>query len=174
MKVAVGSKNPVKIEATRRAFEKVFGECEVVGVEVSSGVSDMPIGLKEITNGAKNRAQKALKKLKADYGVGLEAGFGKTYLGTFMDGIVTVVDRQGIWGIARRGSMLMPEKIVKKVNQEKELGTVMDELLGRENIKQQEGTLGYLTKNIINRTKEFEDATVMALARFMRPEMYEE
>lgn len=173
MKVAVGSKNPVKINATKRAFEKVFGECEIVSLEVSSGVSDMPFGLEEIVNGAKNRAQKAIKELSADYGVGLEAGFEKTNLGTFVDGVVAIIDKQGNWGIARRGGMLMPEKIVKEVNPGKELGAVMDELLGRKNIKQEEGTIGYLTRNIIDRTKEFEDATVMALARFIRPELYE-
>lgn len=174
MKVAVGSKNPVKVNATKQAFEKVFGKCEVIGVEVSSGVSDMPIGLREITKGAKIRAKNALKKLKADFGVGLEGGFENTYLGTFMAGVVAVIRKDGTWGLAKRGGILMPEKIVKEVEKGIELGTVMDKLLDRKNVKQQEGTTGYLTKNVLDRTKEFEDATVMALARFIRPEMYEE
>ena len=74
MKIAVGSRNPVKIEAVKRAFNKAFGECEVIGVSVSSDISNMPISFEEGVKGAKNRAEKAIEKLKADFGVGLEGG----------------------------------------------------------------------------------------------------
>jgi len=45
MKVAVGSKNPVKIACVKEAFEKAFPDIawEVEGVEVASGVADQPM-----------------------------------------------------------------------------------------------------------------------------------
>jgi non-canonical (house-cleaning) NTP pyrophosphatase len=45
MKVLVGSKNPVKIEATKEAFEKYFYDIEVVGIEVYSKASKQQIGI---------------------------------------------------------------------------------------------------------------------------------
>lgn len=174
VKVAVGSKNPVKVEAVRRAFEKAFGECEVVGVGVSSRVPDMPLGFDEMLLGAKNRARKAREKSDSDYSVGLEGGFEETSAGTFITGFAVVLSRDGKCGIGRGGGILVPEVVLRKVKEGREISVVMDEMLGRENIKHQEGTTGYLTKNIIDRTQGFEDAVVRALARFLRPEMYDQ
>ncbi len=58
LKVAVGSMNPVKIEAVKLAFKKVFPkkQLEIVGVEVDSGVSVQPMNDRESIKGAKNRA----------------------------------------------------------------------------------------------------------------------
>ena len=75
MKIAVGSKNPVKIEAARNAFGKAFGNCEVVGVSVPSGVSNMPVNPESLLEGARNRALAAMQKMEADFGVGMEGGF---------------------------------------------------------------------------------------------------
>ena len=42
MKIAVGSKNPVKIAAVRSAAEKVWGVAEIISIDVDHGASDMP------------------------------------------------------------------------------------------------------------------------------------
>lgn len=79
MKVAVGSTNPVKIEAVKDAFKKVWSEkkWEVVGFAIPSGVSSQPKSDLESIKGATNRARGAFKKTKADYAVGLEGGLSK-------------------------------------------------------------------------------------------------
>jgi inosine/xanthosine triphosphatase len=79
MKVAVGSENPIKIEAVRLAFNTVWPskKCEILGVKVSSGVADQPMTNKESVKGATNRAKSAIKALNADFGVGLEGGIEK-------------------------------------------------------------------------------------------------
>jgi inosine/xanthosine triphosphatase len=174
LKIAVGSKNPVKIEAVKSGFEKVFGNCEIIGVSVPSQVSEMPMSFSEISQGAKNRALGALKLLKADYGVGLEGGFNKTELGTFLSGFVAIVNKDGIWGYAGGEGLFMPEKIVTKVKLEKkELGDVMDEIRGLKNTKQQEGCVGYFTNNLIDRKESFEKPVICALSRFSKSEMFE-
>ena len=45
MKIAVGSENPVKINAVKHAFKLVWPKkkWEVIGVKVTSGVSDQPM-----------------------------------------------------------------------------------------------------------------------------------
>lgn len=67
----------------------------------------------------------------------------------------------------------MPKKIVEKVKGGKELGVVMDELTGQKNIKQHEGTTGYLTKNLVPRAQCFKTTVICALSRFIRPELFE-
>lgn len=174
LKVAVGSKNPVKVAAVKSAFEKVFGDCEITGVSVPSGISDMPMSFQEIAQGAKNRAQNALEALGADYGVGLEGGLNDTFLGTFLSGFVAIVDKNNIWGYAGGEGLFMPEAIVKRVKEEgKELGEVMDEIRGLKNTKQQEGCIGYFTNNLIDREASFTQPVICALSRFSKKELFE-
>ena len=173
MKIAIGSQNPVKIEAVKRAFQKTLGNCEVVNVPVYSGVSNMPMNFEDLVKGAKNRARKAIKKSNADFGVGLEGGFKKTKHGTFLTGFVAIIDKKGRWGLGQSGGMLMPKEIVKRVKQGKELGDVMDEIRGLKNTKQHDGAVGFFTKNLSPRVKGFETTTIFALSRFVREEMFE-
>ncbi|EKD56251.1 MAG: hypothetical protein ACD_58C00247G0002 [uncultured bacterium] len=174
LKIVVGSKNPVKIGAVESAFVKMMGECEIIGVSVSSGVPDMPMSFDEIVTGAKNRAQAAIELVGADYGVGLEGGMDDSNLGTFLMGFVAIVDKQGAWGYSIGGGLYMPDKIVKIVkNSGRELGDVMDELRGLQNTKQHEGCVGYFTDNLIDRKESFEKPTISALSRFKKKEWFE-
>jgi inosine/xanthosine triphosphatase len=172
MQVVVGSTNPVKIAGTRKAFAKVFGDCQVSGVDVSSGVSDMPLDFDELVTGAKNRATRAIARLKADYGVGLEGGFHSTDYGTFLIGLAAIVNRRGQLGLSISGGFLVPDAIVAQVKTGKELGEVMDKIRGLKNTKQHEGAVGFFTNNLIPRVEKFESAVILALSRFIREEMY--
>jgi len=73
-KVAIGSHNPVKIAATRKAFFLFWPKSrfEFVDVDTIPGVNEQPMSDRECIKGAKNRAKEALRKTKADYGIGRE------------------------------------------------------------------------------------------------------
>jgi inosine/xanthosine triphosphatase len=76
-KVIIASKNPVKINAVKQGFKKMFPntEFEFIDISVSSEVSDQPFGNDEIFQGAFNRATNAKKEVSnADYWVGVEGG----------------------------------------------------------------------------------------------------
>ena len=89
IRVAVGTKNPCKIEAVRRAFDSIFSSDDVEIVisshGVSSGVSDQPFGDEETRRGARNRALAAYNAASSEYteeeipdfAVGLEGGLEK-------------------------------------------------------------------------------------------------
>jgi len=175
LKVAVGSKNPIKIKAVKSVFEKVFdSNIEVIGVSVSSGVSDMPMGFEEMVKGAKNRASRAIEKTDAHFGIGMEGGFEDEKIGTFLSGFTAIVNKQGIWGYAQGRGLFMPEKIIEKVREQgKELGDVMDEMRGLKNTKQHEGCVGFMTDNLIPRQEAFEGTIIYALSRFTKKEMFE-
>jgi len=174
MKVAVGSTNPVKINAVKTAFEKVFPKRKwiVEGVKVSSGVSDQPMSDLESIKGARTRAKKAMKELNADYGVGLEGGLQKVGSNWFDSGWMVIVDRNGIEGIGSSIRMHSPMKMMKLIKQGKELGDVDDILFSKSNSKQGEGHFGLMSKNTVTRTSAYVDGVISALVRFIQPQLY--
>lgn len=175
MKVAVGSKNPVKINAVKDAFEKLYPnrKWDVVGIDVKSGVSDQPMSDVESIKGARNRAKKALKELEADYGVGLEGGLQKIGKYWFDCGWVVVINKKGEEGIGSSIRILMSNKMMKLVFDGKELGEVSDILFNKVNSKQAEGHFGIMTKNLITRTHGYFDGVLSALSRFVHPKLFE-
>ncbi len=74
MKVNVGSKNEVKVQAVRETIGNYncFANAEVAGVDTHSKVSEQPKSLDETVNGAMNRAREAYRD--CEYSFGLESG----------------------------------------------------------------------------------------------------
>lgn len=171
MKVIVGSKNPVKINATKKAFSKFFNNVEVQGISVESGVSDMPITREETKQGAITRARKSLA-LGCDFGVGIEGGVHEDEHGMFLFGMIAIVDKNNNLSLAGSEGFLLPEKIAIEIRKGRELGPLMDELTGMHNIKQNNGAIGYFTKNHVTRTSSFEQSIILALVRFVNDDMY--
>jgi inosine/xanthosine triphosphatase len=94
--VVVGSTNEGKVIACRRAFRRAFGEVEVSGIAVPSGVAEQPRG-DECFVGARNRAEAVREAAKAlsmpaDYAVGIEGGMVKLHDRWFGFSAACVVD----------------------------------------------------------------------------------
>lgn len=170
MLVAIGSKNPVKVNAVRVAFSKFFKEFEVRSLEVESGVSTMPFD-EELLTGAINRAKNALAGGKANFGVGLEGGIiqvhGVDYIGSFVavtNGVKTHGAYSQLWEC--------PPKVLQQVKAGKELGHVIDELTGKKETKKDLGAIGVFTKGAITREQSFSYAAICALTPFVNQEHY--
>src|SRR5690349_19479614 len=70
MIVAVGSTNKTKISPVKQILSKHFHPLKVVGVKVSSGVSEQPMTEMEMYQGALTRAKNALAQVAdAEFGV---------------------------------------------------------------------------------------------------------
>jgi len=91
LRIAVGSKNPCKLDAVRQAFERALVispdsetemkyEFDLQGFDVESGVDHQPFGDDETLTGAKNRAKSAYLAYRKQedtfphFAVGLEGG----------------------------------------------------------------------------------------------------
>jgi len=168
IKVVVGSTNIVKIEATRSAFQKIFGKVEVEGVKVDSGVGLQPFTNEQTLAGALTRAKNALKKKKADFGVGIEGGIFVTSIGAFVNGWVVVTDGE-IFGAASTISVMLPKKVLKlfEENKVKELEEAIEMISGISKPGEKMGAIGVLTNNYLDRKKSFEEAIIAALAPFI-------
>jgi inosine/xanthosine triphosphatase len=176
MKVLVGSENPVKIEAAKEVFSKYFGQISVTGVKVSSKVPIQPID-EEMLEGAKNRALE-LKKLNeekslgADFFVGIEGGITKLYSKWFASGVGCVIDNQGRIGYGISPYFELPGRIVEQLLSGSELGEVMEEISGKNNIRQKEGAIGMLSKGVMDRKALYIHCLISALVPFLNKELY--
>lgn len=174
--VAVGSENPVKIEAVRQAFTKVWPleEWLITGSQTESGIKSQPMSTKETILGARNRAQAALALApEIEYGVGLEGGLEQIGTKWFDCGWIIIVDREGREGIASTARIPTPDSIMKFIIEGKELGEVIDIVFNRTNAKQAEGHFGLMTNNAVTRTTGYTDAVCLALSRFLHPDLFE-
>ncbi len=175
MKIIVGSKNPVKINAVKLAFESVWPEEEFIveGIEVGSGVSEQPMTDQETFAGAKNRALRALDKDDdAEYGVGLEGGLNNFEGEWYTTGWVVIINRKGVIGSGTAVHIKIPKAIMDVLKDSNDLGGAADKVFNRENIKQQEGIYGILTNNALTRTSASKDGVISALTTFVYPELY--
>lgn len=172
--IAVGSTNPTKIGAVKIAFEKVFPneKWDITGVAVSSGVSNQPMHDSESIQGATTRAKKALKELKADFGVGLEGGLHKIDDKWFETGWAVVINKDGKLGVGSSIRMETPKSFIDLIEQGHELGTATDIIFKRKNSKQQEGFFGIMTHGHIDRANGYADGIVAALARFLHKDLF--
>jgi len=168
--VAVGSTNPVKVEAARRAFSRIW-EVEVRGVEVDSGVPAEPIG-EEAVRGAMNRARAALNRLNADFGVGIEGGVFHLSGRYYCAGFVWVERKDGTYGTGTSGWFECPSKFLPRLLTGTELGDLMAQLSGKADIKKEEGAIGFFTRGAVSRTDLYTHGVLMALSKFIAAERW--
>eukprot|EP01006_Ploeotia_vitrea_P066903 TRINITY_DN95977_c0_g1_i1.p1 TRINITY_DN95977_c0_g1~~TRINITY_DN95977_c0_g1_i1.p1 ORF type:complete len:182 (+),score=22.70 TRINITY_DN95977_c0_g1_i1:38-583(+) len=169
--VVVASTNPVKMEASKLAFEASFPDSEisVSGVSVESGVSDQPMSSDETLTGAQNRCSRAMDANKdADFWVGIEGGLKCSDETATAFAWIVVMNKEKKVGKAHTASFELPPEITKLIAAGKELGHATDEVFGATNSKQAGGACGYLTGGIISRTELYKPAVVFALLPFMK------
>lgn len=176
MKIIVASKNPVKINATRRAFEQMFPEesaFEVNGISVPSGVRDQPLTFEETLLGARNRVDNAQTKYPdADYWVGLEGGVDLHGSDMAVSGWVVARDRSGREGKSMTNTIYLPPKVAELVASGMELGEADDIVFGMTNSKQSNGAVGILTRDVLKREEGFMIGVIGALVPHRNPELY--
>lgn len=172
--VIVASKNPVKINAVKMAFQQMFSsrEFRFEGVSVPSGVSEQPMDDETTLRGAANRVANAKEHSKsADFWVGIEGGIERS--GPGMQAFAWVVIRNGdTTGKARTASFFLPKKVCELIESGKELGEADDIVFGHSNSKQKNGASGLLTGNVVDRAALYSQAVVLALVPFKNPDLY--
>ncbi len=177
LQIIVASKNPVKIEAAVRGFAEMFPDVdfETSGISLSSDISDQPMSDTETLRGAIGRVRNASRAMRdADYWIGIEGGVAHQHGNGTLECFawVTVASRNGIVGTARSGAFALPRRVAELIKQGHELGTADDIVFGRSNSKQQNGSVGLLTNNVIDRTRYYTEAVILALIPFRNPELY--
>lgn len=166
--ILVASTNPVKIAAALQGFQRMFPEQTFTasGLSVPSGVGAQPMTDAETYDGALTRAQNARHaQPSASYWVGIEGGVQDAPHGMEAFAWIVVLAAQQR-GISRTGTFILPEEVARLVRQGVELGEADDRIFQRENSKQQNGSVGILTGDVLDRTAYYVHAVVLALIPF--------
>ena len=169
MRIAVASRNPVKVRAVEGAFRRVFaGEALAFEpVDVESGVADQPMSDDETRRGAGNRARRAREACPdARFWVGLEGGIEVIGDGFMAFAWMAVLGTDGRIGEARTVTLPLPPAIKALVDDGLELGDANDRVFATVNSKQQGGAFGLLTNGIYTRESVYTEAVVAALVPF--------
>ncbi len=176
MKIVIASSNPVKAQAALHGFQRMFPaeSFEILPHPAPSGVSDQPMTSAETLQGALNRAA-AVKAAhpQADFWVGIEGGVEDGDGGLAAFAWVAVLSPAGS-GKARTGTFFLPPAVADLVRRGIELGEADDIVFGATNSKQQNGAIGLLTGDVIDRARLYEHAVVLALVSFRHPELWED
>lgn len=170
MEVVVGSTNPVKVGAVTEAFQQYFPECKISGIKVASGIKEQPLSEEETVLGARNRARASATH--GDYGVGLEGGVTEIGGVMFECAWCVVVAKDGREGVGGGLYFELPEKVAKRIRAGGELGPIMNELTGEENVKEKAGAIGIFTKGRLDRKTAYVQLVTSALIKFVSPEWF--
>jgi len=181
MKVAVASKNPVKIRAAEQGVQLMFPDekLEVVGFSAASNVKDQPSSDHETRLGAMNRIHNLMQMAPdADLYVALEGGIeeqadSQNVLQMRAFAWAVVRDKNGKWGESRSAHIHLPKAVADLVRSGLELGDADDQVFGRNNSKQQNGAVGLLTHDAVTRTDYYETPVILALIPMKNPKLYE-
>ncbi len=166
----VGSNNPVKLQAAKMAGISSWPDLQVSGYSVPSGVSDQPRTDSETKTGAANRAAAALiagrranssTKIEA-LGLGLEGGVFVQDGELWSTVWVAVTDGTETY-FANGARFKIPDAIAQPIVAGEEMGIVVGKLLQNPLIKQQQGMIGVVTKNFVDRTEEYAALTKLAV-----------
>lgn len=170
-KIVICSRNPVKIQAVKEAFESYFEEIDYKTLEMNQNeeISTQPMSSEETLQSALNRIKIARTLEEADYYVSLEGGLDHDKYGSFLTWYICVTNKAGKDSIAGGGRMTIPSIIYDtlKANPEQELGDIMDKLIGEYNIKQKGGSTAIFTDSRIMRKDVFKRDIIIALVPFL-------
>jgi inosine/xanthosine triphosphatase len=178
-RVGVGSGNPVK----RRAVESALPDAAVEAIPVGSGVSEQPFGHAETIAGAENRARAVLEAGAYDLGVGVEGGvaeFPSAARRRESDGVAELDGTADLylvmWAAVTDGELVgrgagpsvpLPDSIAERLRAGEELGPVMDDVLGEDDVAKKQGAAGALTAGRVDREAALTVAVAGALGPFV-------
>ncbi|MDV3244970.1 MAG: inosine/xanthosine triphosphatase [Nitrososphaerales archaeon] len=173
MIVALGTKNPAKVEGVRLAFSKYFPRIEIRTIDSGPVTKAQPFGLDQMTQGAIVRAKFALSKLGGEFGVGVEAGIflmGETY---FDHQQAAIVDAAGKVSVGHSAGYSLPRDAVEKMIREgRELEQYAETISGVGQIGDKGGLVHHLTKGMMTRTELTEQCVLMALIPRLHKDVY--
>jgi inosine/xanthosine triphosphatase len=171
--IAVGTKNPAKVEGIRLAFKKYFPAAEIRTIDSSSVTRAQPFGLDQMTEGAISRAKFALSKIGGDFGVGVEAGIFQIGDNYFDHQQAAIVDASGKTSLGHSAGYPLPTNAVETmIKAGKELERYAESLSGIKEIGDKGGLVHHLTKGAMTRTDLTEQCVMMALIPWLHKDTY--
>jgi inosine/xanthosine triphosphatase len=175
MKIGIGSKNKVKIDACKKAFSKlrvlfpeIIDSLQFSAIDAKTDIPDMPLSSDQTKKGALQRAFYVIEHFPSlNIGIGMEGGVhlidSQNGYNSYLQNWVYAYDgSKGFFG----GSpcIPLPDAISRSLQEGRvELADIMDQLTGLKDVRSNQGAFGILTRDIINRTDAFELAVICSM-----------
>jgi non-canonical (house-cleaning) NTP pyrophosphatase len=190
MRVAIGSAEPVQIEAVREAWG-VFGQhlrgagsddAQFLGYSLPVDAPRLPLSVDDLIKTVRDRVEDLILQLKrerveSDYYIGLQAGFNVVdSLGprrmAFLESWAFVSDgHKGYYG--HGGGISVPTSISDPViDRGIGLGIVTDRFSSQKELANGQGLWGLLTSDVLSTRHSFVIALLSAFAPFYNPAGY--
>ena len=165
------------------AIDSSWADAAVVARPVTVSIPAMPLNDWQLMQGARERALAVRdvlrsQRLEAEIYVGLEGGFHSISIEgewhTFLRGWAYATNgTKGAFGAAP--SITVPESLARKVIEgRRELGLVIDEVAGKQDVRSRQGAWGVLSRDLVTRSMSFEVALIPAFAPCYNAAMYDE
>ena len=158
--IAVGSLNPVKIEAVRSVMERIYGQVRIFAYDAPSEVPEQPFG-EQTPQGAKNRARNAINGHTLS--VGIEAGVFEMFDTLYDIQYCAVLDKDGKYTIGTGSGFRYPDRVVEEVRNGMTVGDAMKKVYGKDNPGKAQGAIGILSKGILDRKSLTEQSVLAAM-----------
>lgn len=173
IKVIIGSKNPVKVNAAANAMTLLFPEYQIqtFGMDAPSGVPSQPMTDSDTRQGAVNRVNYCQQHAEADYYFAMEGGVDNFEFGPAAFAYIAIAHKARL-SIGRGALLPLPMQVYLALEAGEELGHVMDRLFNAVNIKQKGGAIGLLTHGYATRESNYTQAIILAMAPFLNPDIY--
>jgi inosine/xanthosine triphosphatase len=173
MIVAVGTRNPAKLDGVKKAFSNYFPEVEFRTIDSSSVARAQPKGLEEMVEGATARARFALSKVGGDFGVGVEAGIF-TIAGIYFDNQqAAITDPSSKVSLGHSAGYMLPKEAMEvMIKKGMELERWAEAISGINEIGDKGGLIKHLTKGKMSRAELTEQCVTTALIPWLHRDVY--
>ena len=173
MIVAVGTKNPAKINGIKLAFLRYFPDVNLRPVDSSAVAKAQPRGLEEMAAGAAARAKFALSEAGGDFGAGVEAGIFKIGDVYFDNQVAAVADGEGRFSLGHSAGYSLPRDAMDSLFTEgRERERWAEEVSGISEVGDKGGLISHLTKGEMDRTELTEQCVITALIPWLHKDIY--
>jgi inosine/xanthosine triphosphatase len=163
------------------SVDAAWKDAAIISRAVKTTAPKMPLTDWELMNGARLRAEAVRDLLEsenksAEFYVGLEGGFHSVSVDgrwhTFLRGWAYVTDGERR-SFGSSPSVTVPEAIAQLViGGRRELGEVIDEVAGEQDVRSRQGAWGVLSRDLLTRSQSFEAALIAAFAPFYNAKLY--
>lgn len=182
--VVVASKSKPKLEAAKSGFDRMLPSgcvLKIVGVDVPSGVAAQPVGMQETQLGARNRLAAARASevgRSAHFCIAFEGGVEKDHTGRRVCFAVICIQFCGDDFVSetRSATHSLPPGIEVLLDEGVELGIATDRFFAEQLPpgygKATGGTIGALTKGVVDRVEFYAHPATLALAPFVNAKVY--
>jgi inosine/xanthosine triphosphatase len=178
LQVLVISMNPVKIRAAQEAFSNFYDNPVISQFDITKvdpkGVhlKAQPIGEEQTYEASRWRVIKARNHNPGfNFYVGIEGGVVLTPHKKPRIIVYSSVSNSSYVETVRGCEIPLPNQFYEELcnSPHMELGDLMTNISGISNIKQKEGAVGFLTRNIVTRLDILKQSVMMALIPFLNP-----